>query len=56
MKLGMNLMLWTDDPTAVEHLPLYERLGINVATTQFTDLAGRPQYLVGEHRPMPELT
>ena len=35
---------------------LYERLGINVATTQFTDLAGRPQYLVGEHRPMPELT
>jgi hypothetical protein len=34
---------------------LYERLGIDVATTQFTDLAGRPQYLVGEHRPMPEL-
>ncbi len=34
---------------------LYERLGINVATTQFTDLAGRPQYLVGEHRSLPEL-
>lgn len=34
---------------------LYERLGIDVATTQFTDLAGRPQYLVGEHRPVPEL-
>lgn len=34
---------------------LYDRLGINVATTQFYDLAGRPQYLVGEHRPMPEL-
>jgi len=34
---------------------LYERLGIDVATTQFTDLAGRPQYLVGEHRPLPEL-
>ena len=27
MKFGMNLLLWTDDPTAVEHLPLYERLG-----------------------------
>ena len=34
---------------------LYDRLGIDVETTQFTDLAGRPQYLVGEHRPMPEL-
>ena len=34
---------------------LYERLGIDVSTTQFTDLAGRPQYLVGDHRPMPEL-
>jgi hypothetical protein len=26
-----------------------------VAKTQFTDLAGRPQYLVGDHRPLPEL-
>jgi uncharacterized protein (DUF1501 family) len=34
---------------------LYQRLGIDVATTQFIDLAGRPQYLVGEYRPMPEL-
>jgi hypothetical protein len=34
---------------------LYERLGIDVANTQFTDLAGRPQYLVGDHRPIPEL-
>ncbi len=34
---------------------LYDRLGIDVATTQFNDLAGRPQYLVGDHRPMPEL-
>jgi hypothetical protein len=34
---------------------LYQRLGINVATTQFTDLAGRPQFLVGDHRPVPEL-
>ncbi len=34
---------------------LYHCLGIDVETTQFTDLAGRPQYLVGEHRPLPEL-
>jgi hypothetical protein len=34
---------------------LYQRLGIDVATTQFHDLAGRPQYLVGDHRPVPEL-
>jgi hypothetical protein len=34
---------------------LYDRLGIDVATTQFTDLAGRPQYLVGNHRPAAEL-
>jgi uncharacterized protein (DUF1501 family) len=34
---------------------LYHCLGINVAATQQTDLAGRPQFLVGEHRPLPEL-
>jgi hypothetical protein len=34
---------------------LYQRLGIDVATTQFTDLSGRPQYLVGAHRPVAEL-
>ncbi len=34
---------------------LYQRLGIDTAATQFTDLAGRPQYLVGNHRPVPEL-
>ncbi|MBL8829344.1 MAG: DUF1501 domain-containing protein [Planctomycetaceae bacterium] len=34
---------------------LYDRLGIDVVTTQFNDLAGRPQYLVGDHRPLPEL-
>lgn len=34
---------------------LYQRLGIDVANTQFTDRAGRPQYLVGDHRPLPEL-
>jgi hypothetical protein len=34
---------------------LYERLGIDVGTTQFTDLAGRPQYIIGDHRPLPEL-
>lgn len=35
---------------------LYKQMGIDVATTQFTDLAGRPQYLVGDHGPMVELT
>jgi len=34
---------------------LYHQLGIDVANVQFNDLAGRPQYLVGEHRPLPEL-
>ena len=34
---------------------LYERLGIDVATTQFADLSGRPHYVVGKHRPIPEL-
>jgi hypothetical protein len=34
---------------------LYERLGIDTQTTHFTDLAGRPQYLVGDHRPLAEL-
>lgn len=34
---------------------LYQRFGIDVATTQFKDLAGRPQYLVGDHRPLAEL-
>ena len=34
---------------------LYQRLGIDVATTRFNDLAGRPQYLVGDHRALPEL-
>jgi hypothetical protein len=34
---------------------VYQRMGIDVASTQFTDLAGRPQYLVGNHRPLPEL-
>ncbi len=34
---------------------LYQRLGIDVATTQFNDLSGRPQYLIGDHRPVAEL-
>lgn len=34
---------------------LYDRLGVDVSTTQFTDLAGRPQYLVGDYRGMKEL-
>jgi hypothetical protein len=52
---------WGEDPrTRPVHFrdvfaTLYERLGIDVAATQFTDLTGRPQYLVGNHRPVPEL-
>jgi uncharacterized protein (DUF1501 family) len=34
---------------------LYQRLGIDVAATQLTDLTGRPHDLVGAHRPLPEL-
>ena len=34
---------------------LYERLGIDVANAQLTDLAGRPQYLTGDYRSLPEL-
>jgi hypothetical protein len=34
---------------------LYQRLGIDPERTRFQDLAGRPQPLVGDHRPMPEL-
>ncbi len=33
----------------------YERLGIDPEHTRFNDLSGRPQFLVGEHKPMPEL-
>ena len=35
---------------------LYHQLGIETRTTQLTDLSGRPQYLVGDHQPMVELT
>ncbi|MBM80819.1 MAG: hypothetical protein CMJ78_09515 [Planctomycetaceae bacterium] len=34
---------------------LYQRLGIDVSTTQYYDLAGRPQYLIDEREPMKEL-
>jgi len=34
---------------------LYHRLGIDAERTRFTDLSGRPQFLVGDHRPMQEL-
>ncbi len=34
---------------------LYSRLGINPSKTTVRDLAGRPQYLVDHHVPMPEL-
>ena len=34
---------------------LYQRFGIDVATTRLNDLAGRPHYLVGEYRSPAEL-
>jgi hypothetical protein len=34
---------------------LYHNLGINVATQQLTDTAGRPQYLVDQKKPIREL-
>ncbi|MBQ18388.1 MAG: hypothetical protein CMJ65_14820 [Planctomycetaceae bacterium] len=34
---------------------LYHQFGIDVRTTLFTDLSGRPQYLVPDAGPMPEL-
>jgi uncharacterized protein (DUF1501 family) len=52
---------WAEEPrTRPVHFrevfaTLYQRLGIDVANTHFTDLSGRPQFLVGEHRPIPEL-
>src|SRR5262249_43905317 len=39
------------DVFATPHRPLR----IDVSTTQLTDLSGRPQSLLGEHRPLPEL-
>jgi len=58
--LGSTTRYGEDPATSPIHFrdvfaTLYQRLGIDVATTQFTDLAGRPQYLVGNHRPLPEL-
>jgi hypothetical protein len=64
LKMGQVLgstTRWAEEPrTRPIHFrdifaTLYQRLGIDVAATQFTDLAGRPQYLVGDHRPLPEL-
>jgi hypothetical protein len=34
---------------------LYHRLGIDALATTVRDLAGRPRYLVDDHRPLPEL-
>jgi len=34
---------------------LYQRLGIDLERTQYTDLSGRPHDLVGSARPVPEL-
>jgi hypothetical protein len=52
---------WAEEPrTRPVHFrdvfaTLYQRLGIDVATTQFNDLSGRPQYLLGNHRAVGEL-
>jgi hypothetical protein len=52
---------WAEEPlTRPVHFrdvfaTLYGRLGIDISTPQLTDLSGRPQYLVGEHRPVAEL-
>jgi hypothetical protein len=35
---------------------LYRHLGLNVSDIKLHDLAGRPQYLVDNHLPLPELT
>jgi hypothetical protein len=64
MRMGQVLgstSRWAEEPrTRPVHFrevfaTLYQRLGIDIATTQFHDLSGRPQFLVGDHRPMPEL-
>ena len=34
---------------------LYHQFGVDVRTTLFNDLSGRPQYLVSDAGPMPEL-
>jgi len=52
---------WAEEPlTRPVHFrevfaTLYQRLGIDISTPQLTDPSGRPQFLVGEHRPLPEL-
>jgi hypothetical protein len=47
----------TDRPVHFRDLfaTFYHQLGINPATTQLTDLNGRPQYLVDQHEPVREL-
>ena len=34
---------------------LYRQLGLDANKTTIQDLAGRPQYLVDHHQPLPEL-
>jgi len=34
---------------------IYGLLGIDVQSTRYHDLSGRPQFLIGDHEPMPEL-
>jgi hypothetical protein len=59
--LGQTTRLGEEPRTRPVHFrdvfaTLYQRLGIDVASTRFTDLSGRPHDLVGEHRPVPELS
>ncbi len=34
---------------------LYRQLGVDTSRPRLTDLSGRPQFLVGDHQPLPEL-
>ena len=52
---------WSEETCArpMQYLDLfatpYQRLGSDVAATQFTDLPGRPQTLIGDHCTVREL-
>ncbi len=38
------------------HASLYKHMGIDTNIAQLSDLTGRPQYIVNDHQPLPELT
>lgn len=37
------------------HASLYKHMGIDTSLAQLTDLTGRPQFIVDDHKPLPEL-